>query len=163
MTLYTLTPDMAELFGASNDQRLAEELTYDELDTLVRKAGDGDMLIGADEDDSLYIVSAKDGTRTLLAEGHEATLTYEYNIFDDPQGGDPWYPDGDVTVGAESEAEAIEEIEMRLARACRNLPVNAGYTVGQIITAHVWNRNGALIASPTYTLRKQDMIGRGQR
>lgn len=86
--------------------------------------------------------------------------TYTYSIFDaDPNStsGTVWPHHDREEIEADSDAEAIAEVESILASECDGLSTRDGYEVGQTIYAYVWADGDTIIGYPTYELTAEDL------
>lgn len=85
---------------------------------------------------------------------------YTYSIFDsDPStsGGCEWPGHSNVEIEADSNEEAIEEVEAIMASEAKGLNPEDGYDVGQTIYGTVWSEDGTIVGSPTYELTTEDL------
>lgn len=85
--------------------------------------------------------------------------TYIYSIYDaNPNEviGTVWPHHDREEIEADSDTEAIEEVESILSSEASGLRPEDGYEVGQRLYAHVWE-SGTIIGYPTYDLTAEDL------
>ena len=82
---------------------------------------------------------------------------YELRIFDGPatEGGTEWEP---MTLKADHDDTAIQRAQRRLESACACLcNVADGYSVGDEISAHLFNARGTIVATLSHLLTADDL------
>jgi len=86
--------------------------------------------------------------------------TYTYTIFDhDPQStdGNNWPTHTQITIDADSDAEAVEDVADVLSVEAAGLNPSDGYDPGDTIHAIVWDEDGSIVGQPTYILTHDDL------
>lgn len=88
-----------------------------------------------------------------------AATVYTYNVYDgnpSTSGVDAWYDDG-REIEADSVEEAIEAVRDKMEIAAAGCRTADGYAVGDVIYGHVWDADGTIVGTPTYTLTAEDL------
>lgn len=87
-------------------------------------------------------------------------MKYTYTIFDaSPQSssGTEWPTHTDMTIEADDDDEAIDEVRDVMSTEAAGLRPADGYEVGEAIHAIVWDADGTIVGQPTYELTKDDL------
>lgn len=85
---------------------------------------------------------------------------YTYTIFDaDPQSssGTAWPSHEDIEIEADSDADAIEEVESVMSVEAAGLNPSDGYEAGQSLHALVWSDDGSVVGQPRHELTDDDL------
>lgn len=86
--------------------------------------------------------------------------TYTYTIFDhNPQSsdGNRWPSHEDITLEADSDEDAVEDVRDAMSIAAADLNPSDGYEPGDVIHAIVWGEDDMIVGQPTYTLTHDDL------
>ena len=86
--------------------------------------------------------------------------TYTYTIFDaDPNSssGTHWPSHQDIEIEADSDEEAVAEVEQVMESEAASLNPSDGYEAGNSIHAIVWADDGEIVGQPSYELTHQDL------
>ena len=84
---------------------------------------------------------------------------YTYSIFDsDPNvNGSAWPTHDEIDLEAESDEEAVSEVQNILEIKAAGLYACDGYGVGDTLYAIVWDVDGLIVGEPTYDLTYEDL------
>lgn len=170
--------DAETLDGAMEEFRTANSRSW--IDSAKTEAEDDLGIDGADMSEEVFddalraagatpecdlseVVNAHAGTVAHLSGGWylwRKVSKYTYTIFDaDPQSssGTEWPSHHDLEIEADSDADAIEEVESVMSVQAAGLNPSDGYEAGESIHAIVWAEDGAIVGQPSYELTHEDL------
>lgn len=87
-------------------------------------------------------------------------MKFSYTIYDAPPsqcGGVGWLHQQDVEIEADSDDDALEQVQDILSEEACYLSKDDGYEIGQKIYANIWNEDGEIIGTLNYTLTEDDL------
>ena len=90
----------------------------------------------------------------------DTATTYTYSIYDGnpaASGGCTLPDHEDLEIEADSDEDARFDVELALEVAAAGLSVDDGYAVGDVLYALVWDADGEVVATLTYTLTAEDL------
>lgn len=90
----------------------------------------------------------------------KTSATYTYTIFDgEPNSwsGTEWPTHTQIEIEAESAADACDDVESVMSVEAAGLNACDGYSAGDVLHAIVWDADGIIVGTPTYTLTDEDI------
>jgi len=130
------------------------------LGEIIASYGDPCLLISSPEGDEPISDAEYDEIREAYEDLSAAQRAYTYSIYDDdPQAGSAsaWDDHDDAEIEAIDAIAASDGVREIMETEAAGLSASDGYRPGQVLYALIWDAAGAVVGTPTYTLRDEDL------